>query len=69
MSLAAVLAGTRRAGRARQFYLETWNGNGRFTYDRIGRGTVDIEACCLSVLGASKPARCKTISPPRPTMA
>ena len=37
---------------ARQFYLETWNGNGRFTYDRIGRGTVDIEACCLSVLGS-----------------
>jgi putative DNA primase/helicase len=30
---------------ARQFYLESWNGNGRFTYDRIGRGTVDIQAC------------------------
>ena len=40
---------------ARQFYLETWNGNGRFTYDRIGRGTVDIEACCLSVLGSIQP--------------
>lgn len=40
---------------ARQFYLEAWNGNGRFTYDRIGRGTVDIEACCLSVLGSIQP--------------
>ncbi|MEK6675990.1 MAG: DUF3987 domain-containing protein, partial [Planctomycetota bacterium] len=29
---------------ARSFYLEAWNGNGRYTYDRIGRGTIDIEA-------------------------
>jgi putative DNA primase/helicase len=40
---------------ARQFYLEAWNGNGRFTYDRIGRGTVDIEACCISLLGSIQP--------------
>lgn len=40
---------------ARQFYLEAWNGCGRFTYDRIGRGTVDIEACCLSILGSIQP--------------
>lgn len=40
---------------ARQFYLEAWNGTGRFTYDRIGRGTVDIEACCLSILGSIQP--------------
>ena len=40
---------------ARQFYLECWNGTGRFTYDRIGRGTVDIEACCLSILGSIQP--------------
>lgn len=40
---------------ARQFYLEAWNGNGRFTYDRIGRGTVDIEACCLCLLGGIQP--------------
>lgn len=40
---------------ARQFYLESWNGSGRFTYDRIGRGTVDIEACCLSILGSIQP--------------
>lgn len=40
---------------SRQFYLECWNGTGRFTYDRIGRGTVDIEACCLSLLGSIQP--------------
>ena len=42
---------------SRQFYLEAWNGNGRFTYDRIGRGTVDIKACCLSILGGIQPGR------------
>lgn len=40
---------------SRQFYLESWNGNGRFTFDRIGRGTVDIEAACVSILGAIQP--------------
>ena len=39
----------------RAFYLEAWNGTGRFTYDRIGRGTVDIEAACVSVLGGIQP--------------
>ena len=40
---------------ARAFYLESWNGAGRFTYDRIGRGTLDIEACCVSILGGIQP--------------
>lgn len=39
----------------RAFYLEAWNGAGRFTYDRIGRGTIDIEACCVGVLGGIQP--------------
>lgn len=39
----------------RAFYLEAWNGSGRFTYDRIGRGTLDIEACCVSILGGIQP--------------
>jgi putative DNA primase/helicase len=39
----------------RSFYLEAWNGSGRFTYDRIERGTVDIEAACVSVLGGIQP--------------
>jgi hypothetical protein len=40
---------------ARAFYLEAWNGTGRYTYDRIARGTIDIEACCVSVLGGIQP--------------
>lgn len=40
---------------ARAFYLEAWNGTGRFTYDRIGRGTIDIEAACVSILGGIQP--------------
>lgn len=39
----------------RAFYLEAWNGNGRFTFDRIGRGTVEVEATCLSLLGGIQP--------------
>ena len=39
----------------RGFYLEGWNGNGRYTYDRIGRGTIDIEALCTSIFGAVTP--------------
>lgn len=40
---------------ARAFYLEAWNGIDRFTYDRIGRGTIDIEACCISLIGGIQP--------------
>jgi putative DNA primase/helicase len=39
----------------RAFYLEAWSGLGRFTFDRIGRGTLDIEACCVSILGSIQP--------------
>lgn len=39
----------------RAFYLEAWNGNRSFTYDRIARGTLDIPALCLSVFGAITP--------------
>jgi putative DNA primase/helicase len=40
---------------ARAFYLEAWNGTGGYIFDRIGRGTVDIEAACVSVLGGIQP--------------
>ena len=48
-----------REGRdsSRAFYLEAWNGTGGFTYDRIGRGTIDIEAACVSILGGIQPGR------------
>jgi putative DNA primase/helicase len=39
----------------RAFYLECWNGDGSFTYDRIGRGTLHIAGACLSVLGSIQP--------------
>jgi hypothetical protein len=39
----------------RAFYLESWEGRGRFTYDRIGRGTIEVEALCLSILGGIQP--------------
>jgi hypothetical protein len=41
----------------RGFYLEAWNGYGSFLYDRIGRGTVLIENCCVSILGGIQPAK------------
>ncbi len=40
---------------ARAFYLEAWNGTGRYTYDRIGRGTIDIEAAIISIIGSIQP--------------
>ena len=40
---------------ARSFYLEAWNGTGRYTYDRIGRGTIDIEAAVVSLIGSIQP--------------
>ncbi len=47
-----------RAGREqdRSFYLECWDGNGSFTFDRIGRGTIHIKNLTLSILGTIQPA-------------
>lgn len=42
---------------ARAFYLEAWDGGGRFTYDRIGRGTLDIVSATVSVIGGIQPGR------------
>ena len=39
----------------RAAFLEAWNGDGAFTFDRIGRGTVRIEAMCVSILGTIQP--------------
>lgn len=41
----------------RAFYLEAFNGDGRFTYDRIGRGTVHIEHCTVGMIGGIQPSR------------
>ena len=40
---------------ARAFYLEAWNGTSSFSYDRIGRGTIDIDSVIVSVLGGIQP--------------
>jgi putative DNA primase/helicase len=40
----------------RAFYLESWNGDGSYVYDRIGRGTICIPSVCLAVLGSIQPA-------------
>lgn len=39
----------------RGFYLQAWNGNSSYTYDRISRGTVHIDCACVSILGGIQP--------------
>ncbi len=41
----------------RAFYLEAFNGDGQFTYDRIGRGTIYIPNVTLSMIGGIQPSR------------
>jgi hypothetical protein len=41
----------------REFYLESWNGSGSHSYDRIGRGSLDVEALTLSVFGTIQPGK------------
>jgi hypothetical protein len=42
---------------ARGFYLSGWSGTQPYTFDRILRGHLHVEAVCLSVLGNTQPAR------------
>jgi len=42
---------------SRSFYIEAWEGAGSFTFDRIGRGTVEVEAACISLLGGPRGIR------------
>jgi hypothetical protein len=55
--LVGFLASLEREGRegSRAFFLEAWNGTSSFTFDRIGRGTIDIPAACVSILGGIQP--------------
>jgi len=41
----------------RAFFLESWNGDGSHTDDRIGRGTVRAENLCISMIGTIQPGR------------
>lgn len=39
----------------RGFFLEAWNGNGSYVFDRIGRGQVNVPHCCVSIFGTIQP--------------
>lgn len=41
----------------RAFCLQAWNGDTGHVIDRVGRGNVHVEACCMSMLGGIQPAR------------
>jgi putative DNA primase/helicase len=51
-----------RSGREgeRAFCLQAWNGDTGHTIDRIGRGTIHVEACCMSLLGGIQPGRLRS---------
>ena len=57
--LVGLLSSWDREGREadRAFYLESWNGYGSITTDRIGRGTVHVDNLCVSILGGIQPAK------------
>ncbi len=40
----------------RSFYLESFNGDSSYTYDRIGRGTVHIERLSIGLFGTIQPS-------------
>lgn len=42
---------------ARAFYLEAWNGQQCYVFDRIERGTVRIPRLCFSLLGGLQPSK------------
>jgi len=44
---------------ARGFYLSGWSGNGSYSFDRIGRGSITLPRFCLSVFGGFQPDRIK----------
>ena len=60
--LAGFLAALSREDKAeeRAFFLEGFNGTGRFTFDRIGRGTIHVKNLCLSLFGGIQPDKLKS---------
>jgi hypothetical protein len=49
--------GKKENASGRGLYLTAWSGKQSYSFDRIGRGSVHIEAACLSVLGTTQPGR------------
>lgn len=48
----------------RAFYLQAWNGDGGFTIDRIGRGSIRVPAVCISLFGNIQPSRLRSYLSP-----
>jgi putative DNA primase/helicase len=44
----------------RAFCLQAWNGDTAHTIDRIGRGTIHVPHCCMSLLGGIQPSRLRS---------
>ncbi len=44
----------------RGFYLTGWDGNLPYQVDRVGRGSIPLPACCISVLGGLQPQKLST---------
>ncbi len=44
----------------RAFCLQAWNGDTGHTIDRIGRGTIHVPACCMSMIGGIQPGRLRS---------
>ena len=42
---------------ARSFYLQSYDGNKGYTFDRIGRGTTHIPRVCLAMVGGIQPGK------------
>lgn len=42
---------------ARAFYLQAYDGNQGYTFDRIGRGVTRIERVCMAMLGGIQPGK------------
>jgi putative DNA primase/helicase len=57
--LSGWLSSLRQEGRDgdREFFLETWNGDGNYMFDRVGRGSVHVKGLCLSLLGGLQPGK------------
>lgn len=57
--LYGLLTGMDKQGQegSRGFYLQAYDGDKGYTYDRIGRGTVDIDRACLAMIGGIQPGR------------
>jgi hypothetical protein len=56
------LAQLDRQGREgeREFALQAWNGDTGHAIDRIGRGTVYVPHCCMSLMGGIQPDRLRS---------